>query len=98
MASIVIYQVEDIEKCDYAFRSWETAKDKFNMDDYKEVAMFEYKKDLETDELLERIFILGNNGTLQKDFIMHSISVSDIIEIDGKKYYTDSFGFQEVQL
>lgn len=97
MKTIVIYQIKNIHDCPYSFMSWESAKDKFNMNDYEEVAIFEYKKDLENDDLLERIYILGNNGSLQQEFKMHSISMSDIIEIDGKKYYTDTFGFAEVK-
>ena len=40
---------------------------------------------------------MGNDGTIQQVFRrMRSISVSDIIEIDGTKYYVDSFGFREI--
>ena len=32
------------------------------------------------------------------DFKGHSLSVSDIVKIDGKYFYCDSFGFKEIEL
>lgn len=90
-----IYQVENIGDCDYAFRDYDEAKDKINMKDYREVATIAVPKN---DDMLEHIFMLGN--TKKHEFTTYgpfrSISVSDIIEIDGKKYYVDSFGFKEL--
>lgn len=90
MEKINIYQL-DINS-NYLFMSYEFAKEHgFNLYDYKLVASFNTDN---TD--LEHIFFIGNNGGLQKHFKMRSLSVSDIIEINGKKFYIDSFGFKEI--
>lgn len=67
--------------------------------DYDVVADFKMKYDdgdcLETN-MLNDIYYDGNNGVLQQHFKMHSISMSDIIEINGKKHYVNTFGFIEM--
>lgn len=90
MNKINIYQTSNR---DYVFMNYDFAlTHNFNLYDYKLVASFETEK-----EDLETIFIMGNNGELQKHFNLRSLSVSDIIEINGKKYYIDSFGYQEIK-
>lgn len=92
--TVKIYQIKDIEKTNYAFRSY--IKEVFNFEDYEKVAEFKYEANgsvVEHD--LEKIFELGNNGILQKDHkLNHSISMSDIIEIDNAKFYVNSIGFK----
>lgn len=91
-----IYQIKDIKNCDYSFEDYYDAKDKINMDDYAEVASISVPKN---ENALENIFMLGNSA--KHEFTVYgpfrSISVSDIIELDGKKYYVDTFGFKEVK-
>lgn len=70
--------------------------------DYKLVAEFNMKWEDDEDEcyltnMLNQLWYDGNNGTLQKHFQIHSISASDIIEIDGHKHYVDTFGFVEMR-
>ena len=96
MKQIKIYQIEITRDCDYAFMRYDYAKDKINMDDYKLVAEYPASSITDDKEELDWIWIAGNNGTLQKDYKMRSVSVSDIIEIDNKKYYVDSFEFKEI--
>lgn len=91
---VTIYQVPTGK--DYTFMDYDFAKEHgFNFADYEKVADIEVP--ISTD--LEEIFTLGNthkdmfNASRDK---FRSISVSDIIEKDGKKYYVDSFGFKEV--
>ena len=96
MKKVKIYQIQSIRDCDYTFMGWEYAKDKFSMDDYKLVAEYE-EEDYKDDFLLNEVWNKGNNGELQCRFPgMYSVSVSNIIDIDGTKYYVDSFGFKEV--
>ena len=95
--NIKIYQTNNR---DYRFMNYEFAIDHgFKMSDYDVVAEF-YKEVYEPDwRVLESIFDLGNRGFIQavcNNEFMRSISVSDVIEIDGKKYFVDSFGFKEV--
>ncbi len=92
---VKIYQIEDVAATPYAFRGWGDNKDLFTpkMQDYKEVAHF--TRDAQTVvEVLDLVFELGNCGTLQQLIPgMRSVSVSDIIEVDGMRFYVDSFGF-----
>lgn len=94
MKRIKVYQIRDIANCEYSFMGYKYAEGKLNMKDYKLVANFNNDANFTLDD----VFKMGNNGILQKaGFKMRSISVSDIIEVNGKKYYVDSFGFKEVE-
>ena len=97
MKSIIkIYQIKDIAGVVYAFRSYN--KQMFNFNDYEKVAAFEFDECDTTDATLNKIFELGNCGTLKQLIpTMRSISVSDIIEIDGTKYYVDNIGFKKIE-
>ena len=98
MKEIIIYQTNNR---DYSFMPWEYAKEKFNMNDYQEVLYYTYDGDLENEDLLNKIFNDGNNGKIHNQFPdnrFRSLSVSDVIEVDGIKYYIDSFGFKELEV
>lgn len=95
-----IYQIKDIAKVDYAFRSYD--ENKFSMNDYNMV----YDGTLPdtenfTDEesfviyVLEELFYVFNCDH-PEDFMGHSLSVSDVVVIDGKKYYCDPFGWKKI--
>ena len=96
--NIRIYQTSNRK---YSFMNYEFAKENgFDLKDYEMVAEF-YKEVYEPDfRILESIYDLGNRGFIQavcNNEFMRSISVSDIIELDGRKYFVDSFGFKEVK-
>jgi hypothetical protein len=88
-----VYQV-DPNNCDYAFEWWSWAKDEFNFKDYELVyeGDIEVKDVYETLEDLFRIF----NGERPSDFKGHSLSVSDIVELNGKYYYCDNVGWTDI--
>lgn len=93
MRKVKIYQIKDIEKTMYAFRDYNPD---FNFDDYELVAEFEAELVAGTDTSLEMVFEMGNtsNEFRQKHPKMHhSVSVSDVIELDGKHYYVNNFKF-----
>lgn len=96
---IKIYQTK--QSCKYSFMNYDFAKSHdFKIEDYELVAEFNREDYITVDQILERIFDYGNRGIIQmlcNNEYMRSISVSDIIEIDGVKYYVDSFGFKEVK-
>ena len=46
--------------------------------------------------VLERLFVKFNTNH-PADFKGHSLSVSDVVELDGKFYYCDSFGYEEIK-
>ncbi|MBQ8709367.1 MAG: hypothetical protein IJ550_02130 [Bacteroidaceae bacterium] len=47
---------------------------------------------------LENLFTKFNIGRKPEGFKGHSLSVSDVIELEGKFYYVDSYGFSEIEL
>ena len=90
-----IYQV-DPHNCDYAFEWWSWCKDRFNFKDYKLV----YEADVEPSAggpmaMLEELFELFNKHR-PTDFKGHSLSVSDVVELDDKFYFCDSVGWLDI--
>lgn len=88
-----IYQV-DPHNCDYAFEWWSWAQDRFNFNDYE----LKYEGDIEVEDVnktLEDLFRIFNIERPQ-DFTGHSLSVSDIIELDNKYYYCDNVGWTDI--
>lgn len=88
-----IYQV-DHHDCDYAFEWWSWAQDRFNFKDYE----LKYDGEIEVEDVnktLEDLFTKFNIKRPQ-DFKGHSLSVSDIVELDGKFYYCDNVGWTEI--
>lgn len=69
-----------------------------NLSDYKEVANIDVEDNLPDDEALEYIFTLGNTNQDLRDANpeMRSISVSDVVELNGKYYYCDAFGWKDI--
>lgn len=88
-----IYQV-DPHTCDYCFEGWSWAKDRFNFKDYE----LKYEDEIEVEDVnktLEDLFTIFNIKR-PSDFKGHSLSVSDIVELDGKYYYCDNVGWTEI--
>ena len=94
MKKIRIYQSDNRN---YTFMNYKFALDHgFNLDDYKQVADIDDDDTSDDLKILDKIFMIGNDGTLTQHIKMRSISVSDIIQIDDRKYYVDSFGFKQI--
>lgn len=103
MAEAILYQMKATDE--NHGKIFQGLKDdlEIDMNDYDEVARInlkEFKKVFKSDiqGMLESIFSYGNST---KQFRQNypnarSISVSDIIEIDGKYYYCDIFGFKDI--
>lgn len=90
-----IKQIKDVENCDYAFFWWELAKDKFDIDDYGVV----YEGEIQGDNpnvVLEELFEIFNIRH-PEDFHGQSLSVSDVVELDGVNYYCDSSGWVKLE-
>ena len=47
-------------------------------------------------DILEKLFVKFNTNHPQ-DFTGHSMSVSDVVILNGKKYYCDSIGWKEIK-
>ena len=90
-----IKQIKDVENCAYAFKHYEWAKNVLDLNDYEVV----YEGELDCPEMpnaLEELFEIFNNKR-PKDFERRSMSISDIVEIDGKNYYCDFVGWVELK-
>ena len=98
---VIVYQIEDTENCKYAFMDYDYAEvcNGPDMKDYKKVAEVEIDtRDTDVTYVLDEVFTYGNSSEeyYQENPNARSISVSDILEYQGKKYYVDSFGFREI--
>ena len=90
-----IKQIKDVENCAYAFKHYEWAKNVIDLNDYEVV----YEGELDYPEMpnaLEELFEIFNNKR-PKDFERRSMSISDVVEIDGKNYYCDFVGWEELK-
>ena len=93
-----IWQIKDIET-PYTFCGWSRqTKNDFNFNDYKCV--------LETNENdtdnLEELYDIFNSDrvgiTWADNYTGHSMSVSDIVEIDDKFFYCDTIGWKRLDI
>ena len=90
-----IKQIKDVDNCEYAFKHYNWCKDQIDLDDYKVV----YEGELDYPEMpnaLEKLFEIFNIRR-PEDFKGRSMSVSDIVEVDGKNYYCDAAGWVELK-
>ena len=63
----------------------------FNKNDYKVI----YSGELNVEDA-EDVYMFCNIGQKPNGYKGHSLSVSDIVYMDGKYFYCDSFGFVDV--
>ena len=67
----------------------------FNIENYKQVYDGNIDAEENVIETLEKIYLMFNLSK-PNDFYGHSLSVSDVVELDGEKYYVDRFGWKKV--
>ena len=99
MVTFKIHQIKDIENTDYAFRGYNPKK--FDFRDYECRYEMEFAAEAKTAlEICDIVFHVFNMRT-PEDFRGHSLSVSDIIEIDTDLtksfYYCDIVGWTRVK-
>lgn len=83
---------------DWAFWRYSFAQTHgFDFKEYNEVysSSIEAEDNSHVEDICEELFYIFNEER-PSDFFGHSLSVSDIVEIDGRYYYCDSFGFKEI--
>ena len=86
-----IKQIKDVENCEYAFRHYNWVKDKIDLNDYEVV----YEGELDYPKMpnaLDELFDMFNVRR-PNNFRGRSMSVSDIVEVDGENYYCDAVGW-----
>jgi len=103
MKHFEIYQVDMSQPTGarIMFRSYETIQEEgtpLTLDAYKKVyeGDFEEKKDGNL-PVTEQLYVMFNIAR-PKDFKGHSLSVSDIIIIDGQQYFCDEYGFKTISI
>ena len=97
----------DIEKSHgIIYRDYDDIKDNFNLKNYS--IIYEDKNfnhinpitsrpfDETIEHILDYVFTIFNIGKKPENYKGHSLSVSDIIELDGIMYYVDGFGFKKL--
>lgn len=90
-----ILQLKDFRKVEYSFMSYDYAKKhNFKLSDY-EIVYKGSTKDVKPIKALEDLFTEFNINR-PEDFKGHSLSMSDVVELDGVYYYCDSFGWAKV--
>ena len=105
MKQFTIFQIkDDAANSRYVkFTSYELLQDmgvKLSLDMYENI----YEGQIEAEEgetiyeTLEHIFMVLNIGRKPEGYKGHSLSVSDVVMMDGVYYYVDGMGFQEVNL
>lgn len=100
---IMIYEIKVYQakvQCPWTFMNYEFAlKHGFNMNEYKNVGETNLvREEQDIYKILEVVFMEGNIGNFANEHCCRSISVSDIIEVNGIKYYVDDFGFKKIEL
>ena len=95
-----IWQLKDECAAAYEFMDYEWAMEHgFKFEDYEKTYEGKLEDELvinDEEVALELIFKMFNLNR-PKDFKGHSLSVSDIVCLNGKKFYCDSWSWKEIQ-
>lgn len=92
-----LYQIKDTRSCGYAFWGYDWASAHgFSKEDYA-LAYEGSVPEAEPDVALEVLYRTFNSSTRPSDFKGRSMSVSDVVVLNGKAYYCDHVGFTEVE-
>ena len=100
MLTYRIFQVNlddgNVDDRRWTFFGWDHALDwGFNQEAYDLVYEGEIEEDEDVHRVLEQLFEKFNIDH-PYDYEGRSLSVSDVVELDGTTYYVDSFGFEEL--
>jgi hypothetical protein len=90
-----LLQIKDVENCSYVFSSFNFAQQKgLSLQDYEVVYEGETKGS-SVEYTLEKLFDIFNTFR-PRDFKGRSMSVSDIVKLEGVYYYCDHVGFKKI--
>lgn len=96
MIGVNIYQIVDVENCSYAFREFNATK--FNFDDYQCVASFQHEIDVKEENYNSVLdFVFSNTQKIHPSG-MRSMSLSDVVEIEGNYYYCQGWGWKQISV
>ena len=90
-----IKRIKDAENCAYACKHYEWAKNVIDLNDYEVV----YEGELDYPEMPNALEELFEIFTVRrpKDFEGRGMTISDVVEIDGKNYDCDFVGWEELK-
>lgn len=95
-----IYQLIDPRKIRYGFMEINFIEEKgikISPEDYKIVYEGEIQGHNDPNIMLENLFATLNSGNLPGDYYGHSLSMSDVVELEGLGlYYVDRVGFEKL--
>lgn len=81
---------------DKMFMPWDFVKNKFDINEYQKVYEGEIEGGNSEHFILEDLFSIFNVNH-PEDFKGHSLSVSDVVELDGKLWYCDSYCWHKIE-
>lgn len=87
--------IRQLKKVDYLFFGYEYMKEHnfpIDLGNYRDAYTFSMESDKEDDDLLEDLYARFQ-FTKPEGYKGHSVSVSDIISLDGVNYFVDRIGF-----
>lgn len=90
-----IYQLSDKKHLFDPLRWWKGDKPEIGMYDLKYEGSVEKEEGVTVYGVLEHIYHVFNVSK-PEGFRGHSLSVSDVVELEGKYYFCDSIGFTEI--
>jgi hypothetical protein len=90
-----IFQLKDKTHLFHPLRWWKGDYPERDMYDLKYEGVVEKKEGVTWYGVLEHIYHVFNTNK-PEDFKGHSLSVSDIVGLNGKYYFCDSIGFVEI--
>lgn len=96
MAHYQIFQLTDKTHLFDPLRWWKNDKPEMGMYDLKYTGTVEKQEGVTVYGVLEHIYHKFNVER-PKDFNGHSLSVSDVVGLDGEYYFCDSIGFKKLE-
>ena len=99
---IKILQLKEEFEHKFLFREWEEVEDTFDLNNYAEIwngtieALGVEVPSTNNIFNLNVIYEIFNTPLRPENFCGHSLSISDIVVIDGTYYFCDSFGWTKI--
>lgn len=96
---MINYKIKQLKENhdDYAFEWWDWAKERFTLADYDVIYEGEIEDENKPDTYYLEMLFTKFNIARPEDFKGHSLSVSDVVELNGVNYYCDSAGWVKVE-
>lgn len=94
MTKVKVYQADIGVR--YKYCSYANAMSSLKREDYKLVYDGEIDLSGNVDNVAEYLFVLLNKEDLPDGYKGHSLSVSDIVVIEGQVLYCDTFGWRHL--